>query len=504
MIDNNQPSQKSFSSIRHLIPWGLIGSLFLLPSIAVSAQCQNRVCTIIGTDRSDHLVGTAGNDVICGLQGHDTIYGGAGDDLICGGSGNDEIHGESGLDSLIGGSGRDQLFGGDHDDVLDGNQGNDMLAGNDGDDFLDGGDGKDDLNGGGGENLCDTDSRDRIANCPNLSPAKAEGGQFTTVGHRIIDPAGNEFVPRGVNIFPWHRSPTTADAIQSCWGFNLVRLHAWIFPYANSQWKDHVVYANEPILFDPDSIDLTAYDVGTLIDYYTSRGIVVVFDVHENIGGFIEGQELTDYLIFVRDLVSQYKDNPYLWLDLHNEPGSLEGQSADFTRWRNEMSTILDEVRRVDPNKVLLVSGAAWGQDTGPVWSSAPVVSSQSALLSNSDLITRHPNVLPTFHVYDQWTFGRERLHDFVSRLYALTSRPVVIGEYGSINNNSTIGASEVLHWLAYQPGFTGLGRVVWTWDAYDSNDLTTQQDGGGQYVDSCTEPTNLTPLGQLVWNDNH
>jgi hypothetical protein len=48
------------------------------------------------------------------------------------------------------------------------------------------------------------------------------------------------------------------------------------------------------------------------------------------------------------------------------------------------------------------------------------------------------------------------------------------------------------------------MGRIVWNWNGRDPNDLTTTNYGGGEQVDSCTTPTNLTALGHLVWNDNH
>ena len=35
-----------------------------------------------------------------------------------------------------------------------------------------------------------------------------------------------------------------------------------------------------------------------------------------------------------------------------------------------------------------------------------------------------------------------------------------------------------------------------------DHNDLTT--DGGGWQIDNCQNPTNLTWMGQEIWNDNH
>ncbi len=472
---------------------------------ALGNECQTFACTIVGTDKSDYLVGTDGDDVICGLRGDDFIYGKGGNDLICGGPGHDALFGDAGRDTLIGGSGKDSLSGGPGDDELDGSQGKDWLEGGEGNDFLIGGLGKDSLNGGPGTDQCDSDKPDFITQCDaSKVQTSAEAQFFRTQGSEIYAPQGTAFVPRGVNIFPWHRTPATVDAIADCWQFNMVRLHSWIFPRATSQWKDHIVYIDEPLIFDPGQTDYTAYDVRGLIEYYTSRKVVVLFDVHENIGGFIEGQDLEDYLMFIRDFADKFKDNPYVWLDIHNEPGSFESRTSDYAKWRHEVKTILDTVKAIAPNMVTLVSGMAWGQDTGPSWSSALVEPAQSALLANADLITQYDNVVATFHMFDQWTFGTARLEDYVRQLYQNLARPAIVGEYGSFNNVNTITASQSLHALARQPGFQNLGRVVWTWDAYDRNDLTQSVSGGGQHVDSCSEPGNLTQLGQLVWDDNH
>ena len=49
------------------------------------------------------------------------------------------------------------------------------------------------------------------------------------------------------------------------------------------------------------------------------------------------------------------------------------------------------------------------------------------------------------------------------------------------------------------------MGRVVWQWDGSDRNDLTASQiEGGGWEINDCANPTNLSPLGKLVWADNH
>jgi len=222
------------------------------------------------------------------------------------------------------------------------------------------------------------------------------------------------------------------------------------------------------------------------------------------IGGYFEGENLALYLQFIEDFANRYKDNPYVWLDLHNEPGNWEGRLGDFSQWRNETLVALDTVRAVAPTMPLLVSGTAWGQDTGPRWNPSYVNPAESALLSNTDLINSYNNIIMTFHMYDQWSFGADRLRDYIDRLLLATQAPVVVGEYGSHNGNSTMVATRLLHERVKLPGYGNLGRIAWTWSASDNNDLTTTGDGSGFRVDSCEAPTNLTEFGQLVWDDNH
>ncbi len=485
--------------------------LFVLFMVVFSGQavagpyCQSFPCTIVGSLDDDILRGTADDDVICGLSGNDQLFGLEGNDLICGGEGHDLLMGGDGQDRLYGGKGRDRLDGERDNDELDGGQGNDTLMGGSGADFLVGGAGRDAFEGTSLADTCDAERSEQVGACGMLDVTNhAQGKSFTTLGPHIAHPDGSLFIPRGVNIFPWHRSPATVDLIKNCWNFNMVRLHAWILDDSSSQWKDHVVYLETPLIFNLETTQLAAYDVKPLIDYLTSQELVVVFDVHEYVGGFFEGEVLESYLVFIRDFAERYKDNPYVWLDLHNEPGAYEGQQGDFGLWRHEVSTILSTVKNIAPDMMVLVSGTAWGQDTGPHWSSDPVKVEQSALLANADVLSAYNNVIGTFHIYDQWIYGTPRLQDFVSKLYTTLDKPILVGEYGAVNNVSTLSATRSLFELVQQEPFQGLGRTAWVWDAYDQNDLTVSSSGGGQAIDSCAEPGNLSELGRLVWDDNH
>jgi VCBS repeat-containing protein len=144
-------------------------------TITVTAGCDGRPATIVGTSANNNLNGTGGNDVIVGLGGNDSIDAGSGNDIICGGSGNDDVANGSGNDRVFGDPGNDNLRGGSGDDLLDGGDGNDLLDGGGDRDRLLGGAGVDRLLGGG-----DPDVLDGGADTPDR--CDGEGGSDSTPG----------------------------------------------------------------------------------------------------------------------------------------------------------------------------------------------------------------------------------------------------------------------------------------------------------------------------------
>ena len=508
-------------------PFKILLNMTLLAGVvsaypAHGAQCHQQMCTLVGTSGDDVLVGTKGDDVICGLDGNDTIKGKKGNDVICGGLGDDNIKGGKGNNILIGGRGDDTIFSKSSTDVLFGNQGKNVLHDQSGKATIVPGSFEEVVYIENSDTSKKTKEKKSKITVAEKSASSAEKkslktlaksavaevakapARFTTLNNTIYAPDGSVFELKGVNIFPWAIGHKNVTGITDCWEFNSVRLHSWIMPDAPSQWKDHLVYVDEPLLFTEDEDRFRHYDIAPLIDIYTSKEIVVIVDIHEFVGKYFEGENLSNYIQFLEHFVNRYKDNPYVWIDLHNEPGGWDGLDGDFSRWRAESTVLMDTVRSISPDMMMIVSGTAWGQDTGPSWRHGNVRTDQSALLANSDMIQGYDNLITTFHMYDQWRFSYNRVKNYVDELLLSSDAPIYVGEYGSWNGSSTLSASRFLHTLLKEPGYEKIARSVWAWSAQDKNDLTTTGDGSGYLVDSCEAPTNLTPLGQLVWADNH
>lgn len=201
----------------------------------VTAMCDGRVATIVGTSGNDVLEGTNGPDVFAALQGDDILWGFGGDDVMCGGVGDDLIVGGGGFDIIFGaqgddeiyaagegtlfmplalddtrgarifaGAGNDLVYGSDRWDRMQGGPGSDVLYGFAGNDWMRGGPdrdlvvghaGRDDLHGGGGNDQVlgdrnDTSVRAGAGNdaCPNLTGTSAWRGCTTRIPVDTNDP----------------------------------------------------------------------------------------------------------------------------------------------------------------------------------------------------------------------------------------------------------------------------------------------------------------------------
>lgn len=335
-----------------------------------------------------------------------------------------------------------------------------------------------------------------------LTRQRSAPGSFVVRGTTIFDPQGRPFVPQGVNIsgpgWVWERDPTQdADLIgPGAWNFNLVRVNACIL-------------ADATCLGYPKRQTVTA---DAIVRAFADRGIVVLFEAHDRTGGYFTGAELTTLVDWHRTLARRYRNNPYVWFDVMNEPGGNCTTCAetypDRAAWDETHQAVVRAIRdEARAENIIVVEGASWGQDAGSR-GAEPVRDPESALLSSfpRDVAEfggrRYGNIVASIHIYEQWAEGDARLPDFLDRALAVNRMPILIGEYGSYNERDTTAATRAMFAAAVP---RGIGRVVWAWDGGDRNDLTTGDDpGGGWQINDRTRPTNLTWLGQRVWDDNH
>jgi hypothetical protein len=332
-------------------------------------------------------------------------------------------------------------------------------------------------------------NREKIALCNNqnqINCAKALSNNFTVQGKNILDPDGNVFINQGINMFAW-QGTEDLDNIINCWGFNSIRVPI----YLTGQYGQ------------PNPADDNYQNVLDIATAFTSQKKVVVFDAHDMIGTYYNGPDLIKLKTYWRKMAQLFKNNPYVWFDLSNEPDT---NNPDLDKWASYHQDLIKIIRDEElSDNIILVEGTSWGQDAGD-WDSGDVVEANSAILSRSQDILNfnnktYNNIVFSIHIYEQWNGSQARLTNYLAAVRN-KNLPMIIGEYGSINNtDSTLPATQ---FLFNEMKNNKIGHFAWVWKADDENDLTTGTGGNGSEVNSCSSPTNLTPLGDLIWKDLH
>jgi len=320
--------------------------------------------------------------------------------------------------------------------------------------------------------------------------SSTNGAGFTVRDSKIYAPDGSEFIAKGTNVngFNWvwpRRTVDDVDLIVDCWAFNLVRVNSFLF-MGQTQYPQYT----------------TNNDLDAIVRTYTERGIVVVFEAHDRIGSYYQGDDLKTLVAWFTDLARRYRDNPYVWFDVMNEPGGRK--SIDSEQWVNMHGQVIQAIRDdAQANNIIIVEGAYGGQDAGNN-DASPVT--DSAILNFGKNVMHYggrtfENIVFSIHTYDLWNHGDAKMGDFFDRV-AAQGFAMVVGEYGIQTDRDTQAAADSTFNTTIP---RGIGRIVWQWDGSDGNDLTTNTTiGGGWEIDNCNSPTNLSEFGQKIWDDNH
>ncbi|MEM1140821.1 MAG: cellulase family glycosylhydrolase, partial [Pseudomonadota bacterium] len=290
----------------------------------------------------------------------------------------------------------------------------------------------------------------------------------------------------GINVhgdgFPFPGNTATMAPIVDRWGFNMVRgnLQA-IDPHKDDTFEDQA----------------TADD---LVKAYSRRKIVVLLEAHDRIGGWFEGADRDRLIAWMTDLATDYRDNPYVWLGVQNEPGAMDSPEKAQT-WLETHQDVIDAVRATGFTAPIVVNDWYWGQGSGD--QDPEFEAGDSAILSlGPQLIDPQDNLVFDLHVYDQWdTNAYAQLAAFAD--VALERELAwLVGEFGPRADGSLLEASDAVFLLGQT---RGIGHLAWNWYSADEWDLTTSGNGGGHWIefDQAGRPTNLTAFGQKLWDTN-
>jgi hypothetical protein len=320
----------------------------------------------------------------------------------------------------------------------------------------------------------------------SIQAASFSTANFTMNGSQIKDPDGNPFIPRGSNFngphFVWEANPVGKSAIvQDVWKMTAIRLDVALDRGTN----EHPQYN-----FGSNA------DFDTIINEYTAKKMVVMlaqFTVPA--GAYPNSRELGELKTWWSEKAAKYKDNPYVWFNLQNEPGSNEWMLPPDERWYSNHADISAAIRATGAQNTIVYDGAHFGQER------AGGGNDQSAFLTwGEQLKAAFGNTVFSVHVYDRWETA-EQLGQFVNDVQA-KGLPLIIGETGfpeewqTVDRGVGIRAGSLAAFQVAADKQIGL----FSWHAQASGggyNLTH----GGQFdaVDSLTEPTNLTELGRLL-----
>jgi hypothetical protein len=228
-------------------------------------------------------------------------------------------------------------------------------------------------------------------------------GQFEVVDGRVFDPDGVQFVPVGTNMNgpgSFFGEPTDGKAglLQDGWAFNLVRLV--MCEPTGCEANHYVAPAND--------------DLDAIVAEYTSRHIVVLLDYQQlDPGKQATADDIAGARAFWIDKAQRYRDNPYVWFNLYNEPESrVHDWQADLpwnafqSRWWDQHVQVLAAVRQAGAQNMVVVDDAQTGQGTVGWFDIGNPSADDSAVISLGAQLVQADSAHRTMfsmHAYDFW-----------------------------------------------------------------------------------------------------
>ena len=325
-------------------------------------------------------------------------------------------------------------------------------------------------------------------------PIPHNSSSFTVIGSQIIAPDGSVFLVKGININGpgWCFQRDTLQDVElliNVWQFNSVRLCAankW--DWFASNWNS---------------------DLDAIVNAFTEKGIVVILENHDYTGTYPSQNEdggydnegnylfpLSHLKSWWYDKAERFKDNPYVWFNIMNEPGSSASQTS-ASLWYQIHDEIIGLIREAGAENIIVLDEHAWGQGGGYY---GGATSFDSAVITMGPALNdKYSNLVFSLHVYDAWVDGISRFdryfHDASERGLC-----IILGEYGVMRNSSSQENAVRNMFNSAIPN--GIGRMYWAWD---DEKLPMTTGGAGWRVDRTdgTMPTNFTWVGWLIWLDN-
>jgi endoglucanase len=259
-----------------------------------------------------------------------------------------------------------------------------------------------------------------MMSCNESLPPTVKYGQLYVDGIHLKNSAGEDLILRGVS-FGWHNwwsqyyTPETVKWLAEDWNCTVIRAAMGV---------------------DPDSgyIAMPEWSVETIskiVDAAIENNIYVIIDWHSHV------LHLNEALNFFAQMAEKYKDFPNIIYEIYNEP-----VNDSWTEVKNYSIEIIKEIRRHDPDNIILVGNPQWCQKIQQV---------------ADDPIIGFSNIMYTVHFYaathKQWLRDQSD--------YALKKGiPVFISEYGACEStgDGDINEAEWQKWVTWMDK----NRISW------------------------------------------
>lgn len=365
---------------------------------------------------------------------------------------------------------------------------------------------------------------------PNVYPKFVVSGKLILKKNSADDP-GTPFQIKGTNFngtnWNWDFSNDVNDAsmpgkVADVWGFNTIRINCFI--------NSHQSYKRKWNATDDQKLK-------TLIDRMTAKGVVCMIEVHDNTGWYPSAStdpsnpanvpctqaELNAWWV---KKAREYRNNPYVWFNIQNEPGFVDG--TDYTgnsqrsRWRDMHQQAIQAIRGTQAENVIVVDAVSFASEAvgyatvidDEKHRSPAINPNMSSVMQDGAAIQSYDpknNVVFAVHPYTGWD-SPGKIKNYLD-MVAGAGFPVIVGEAGSVFRQTgswKVGWGSRALWdiLKYyrNGGFANsAGWMIWHWNG--SGEQKFSYGGGCAEINSNnanTRPTNLNREGAWVWDQLH
>ena len=257
-----------------------------------------------------------------------------------------------------------------------------------------------------------------------------EHGQLKVEGIQLKNEKGKAVVLRGMSL-GWHNwwprfyNAATVRWLKNDWGCNVVRAAMGVEPDRG--------YIKQP--------DWSKEKIKAVVDAAIKEDIYVIIDWHSHHINLHEAKK------FFTEMATEYGRYPHVIYEIFNEP---EGQT--WTDVKAYSIEIIDAIRAIDPDNIILVGSPHWDQDIH---------------LAADDPIKNYNNLMYTLHFYA--ATHKQELRDRAS--YAISKGlPIFISESAGMEatGDGPLNEEEWDKWI----NWAETNKISWlTWSVADKNE---------------------------------